>query len=73
MQDLPLGRLGSSLGLLRLPHMPEVKKALMAQSTGGSAGCLEYFSPSIVDIEAIKYKDKSREKQRQKVWQRAVL
>eukprot|EP00983_Pelagomonas_calceolata_P001876 62450-Pelagomonas_calceolata.AAC.6 len=66
-QDLSLGRLASSLGLLRLPHMPEVKKALMAQPSGGSAGCLEHFSPSPVDIEAVKFKDKAREKQRQKV------
>mmetsp|Transcript_28156 Transcript_28156/g.76011 ORF Transcript_28156/g.76011 Transcript_28156/m.76011 type:complete len:725 (+) Transcript_28156:79-2253(+) len=67
VQDLSLGRLASSLGLLRLPHMPEVKKALMAQPSGGSAGCLEHFSPSPVDIEAVKFKDKAREKQRQKV------
>ncbi|KAF5839103.1 DEAD-domain-containing protein [Dunaliella salina] len=67
IQDLSLGRLASSLGLLRLPHMPEVKKALMAQPSGGSAGCLEHFSPSTVDIDAVKFKDKAREKQRQKV------
>jgi len=74
-QDVPLGRLGASLGLLRLPHMPEVKKALMKHPSGGSAGCLEHFSPSHVDVATIKFKDKAREKQRQKVcphWQRHI-
>jgi hypothetical protein len=47
--------------------MPEVKKALMAQPLGGSTGCLEHFTPSSVDIDSIKFRDKAREKQRQKV------
>lgn len=67
-----MGRLAASFGLLRLPHMPEVKKALMQQPGGGSSGGLEHFTPSAVDIDSVKFKDKAREKQRQKVghaWQ----
>lgn len=45
MADLPLGRLATSLGLLRLPAMPEVRKA---------RGSLPHFSPSDVDPANVK-------------------
>ena len=45
MADLPLGRLATSLGLLRLPAMPEVRKA---------QGSLPHFSPSDVDPANVK-------------------
>ncbi|KAK9867069.1 hypothetical protein WJX84_000018 [Apatococcus fuscideae] len=57
MADLPLGRLATSLGLLRLPAMPEVRKA---------RGSLPHFSQSDVDPASVKFKDKAREKQRQR-------
>lgn len=49
-----------SFGLLRLPRMPELKKA-------ASGGRLEGFVPSTVDPEEVPYKDKARERQRQAV------
>eukprot|EP00798_Chlamydomonas_sp_ICE-L_P018836 gene18836-25384_t len=51
LQDLSLGRLANSLAILRLPGMPEVKKALRG-------GRLDHFEQS-------KFKEKAREKQRQ--------
>ena len=59
IQDVSFGRLASSFALLRLPKMPETKKLLRDQ--------LEHFTPSSVDIDAIKFRDKAREKQRQQV------
>ena len=55
VQDLPLGRLAASMGLLRLPRMQETKRA---------AG--EGFEPSKVDPESVPFRDKAREKQRQR-------
>lgn len=55
---MSLGRLATSFALLRLPRMPETKK---------SRDQLEHFMPSTIDIDAIKFKDKAREKQRQQV------
>lgn len=52
-----MGRLASGLGLLRLPRMPDLRKPLGA----------EEFVPSPVDPATVPYKDKAREKQRQKV------
>lgn len=48
------------MGLLRLPRMPELKK-------GSAANALEAFSASGVDPDSVKFKDRTREKQRQKV------
>ncbi|KAL6765995.1 DEAD-domain-containing protein [Haematococcus lacustris] len=78
VQDLPLGRLASSFALLRLPHMPEVKRALhkaraaMQQSDQDSASppthpSLDHFVPSAVEPDSIRFKDKAREKQRQQM------
>lgn len=56
-QDLHLGRMATSFALLRLPHMPEVKKAIMKYKavlqaqTGADVGGLpqlEHFVPSQV-------------------------
>lgn len=56
-QDLDLAKLGNAFGVLRLPKMPEVKKAKG----------LEAFVPSKVDPDSVKFRDKQREKQRQQV------
>ncbi|KAK3273106.1 hypothetical protein CYMTET_18635, partial [Cymbomonas tetramitiformis] len=55
-QDLELGSLANSFGLLRLPKMPEIKRARQIQN----------FTESAADIDAIPFRDKTREKQRQK-------
>ncbi|GFR50915.1 hypothetical protein Agub_g13233, partial [Astrephomene gubernaculifera] len=59
LQDLNIGRLATGLGLLRLPKMPDLKKPLG----------LDCFTPSAVDPASVPYKDKAREKQRQKALQ----
>jgi len=61
MDELKLGLLASAFALLRLPRMPEVKRA----AREAAAGSLEGFRSSTVDPETVKFKDKSREKQRQ--------
>ena len=61
LEDVPIGELASSFALLRLPRMPELKKASRLLSNGELPG----FVGSEVDIENIKFKDKTREKQRQ--------
>ncbi|XP_078489121.1 ATP-dependent RNA helicase DDX55-like [Ciona intestinalis] len=53
LKDLSFGELATSFGLLRIPKMPEIK---LKAVTG--------FVAPVVDIDAIKYKDKAREKQR---------
>jgi hypothetical protein len=55
--DLNLGRLAMGLGLLRLPRLPDVRKP------SGT----ELFLPSLVEPESVRYKDKTRERQRQQV------
>ncbi|PSC74559.1 DEAD-box ATP-dependent RNA helicase 18 isoform A [Micractinium conductrix] len=57
LQDLALGRLATAFALLRLPGMPEIKK--------GKG--LEGFTPSAIDPDSVRFKDKAREKQRQVV------
>ena len=52
--DLDFGRLAVGFGLLTLPKMPELKK----KNT-------DFFQPADVDLNAIAYKDKTREKIRQ--------
>lgn len=61
LEDVPLGDLAASFALLRLPRMPELKKAARMLSNGELPG----FTASEVDIDSIKFKDKTREKQRQ--------
>ncbi|KAL3732414.1 hypothetical protein ACJRO7_029133 [Eucalyptus globulus] len=57
-KELEVGKLAMGCGLLQLPGMPEVKHHSL--STEG-------FTPvEDINLEEIKYKDKSREKQRQK-------
>lgn len=60
VQELPLGPLAQSMGLLKLPKMPELKK-------GSAANALQEFVASAVDPDSVKFKDKAREKQRQQV------
>lgn len=52
-RELNLGRLATGFGLLTMPRMPETKAADLSE-----------FTPSDVDISNIKYKDKTRERQR---------
>ncbi|KAE8725752.1 DEAD-box ATP-dependent RNA helicase 18 [Hibiscus syriacus] len=58
-KELEIGKLGTGFGLLQLPSMPEVKHHSL--STEG-------FTPVVnINMEDIKYKDKSRGKQRKKI------
>jgi len=59
-KELDLGRLASAFGLMRLPKMPELKKADMSNFDDPKADVGD------VDIDAIKYKDKAREKLRRR-------
>jgi ATP-dependent RNA helicase DDX55/SPB4 len=63
LEDVPLGHLAASFALLKLPRMPEAKKA----SRLASKGELEGFLQSSIDPETVKFKEKTREKQRQAV------
>eukprot|EP00963_Diacronema_lutheri_P000572 scaffold31_cov334-Pavlova_lutheri.AAC.40 len=56
-KELPLGKVATSFGLLRLPKMPEIRKM---------QGRLVGFQPSDVDPDTVKFSDKLRERQRQK-------
>ncbi|KAF4364039.1 hypothetical protein CsatB_010043 [Cannabis sativa] len=57
-KELEIGRLAMGFGLLKLPSMPEVKRFSLS---------IEGFTPAEdVKWEDIKFKDKSREKQRKK-------
>ncbi|KAK8356646.1 hypothetical protein V6Z12_A05G368700 [Gossypium hirsutum] len=57
-KELEIGKLGTGYGLLQLPSMPEVKHHSL--STEG-------FTPvENINMDDIKFKDKSREKQRKK-------
>lgn len=56
-KELPLGKVATSFGLLRLPKMPEIRKV---------RGKLDGFQPSDVDPDTVKFLDKNRERQRQK-------
>ncbi|KAJ9545580.1 hypothetical protein OSB04_025287 [Centaurea solstitialis] len=55
-KDLEIGKLGMDYGLLQLPTMSEVKQNSL--STDG------FIAAEDVNLEEIKFKDKSREKQR---------
>ncbi|TGZ64266.1 hypothetical protein CRM22_006471 [Opisthorchis felineus] len=54
LKDLDFGRLANGFGLLRLPHMPELR--------GANTSC---FIPSGVDFSKLKYREKSVAKQRE--------
>ncbi|KAK4489297.1 hypothetical protein RD792_005101 [Penstemon davidsonii] len=57
-KELELGKLGMGCGLLQLPCVPEVKRHSLS---------IEGFVPvPDINLEEIKFKDKSREKQRKK-------
>ncbi|KAL7583316.1 hypothetical protein Lser_V15G44082 [Lactuca serriola] len=57
-KDLEIGKLGMGYGLLQLPSMSEVK-----QNSLSTAG---FIAVEDLNLEEIKFKDKSREKQRKK-------
>ncbi|PHU26390.1 DEAD-box ATP-dependent RNA helicase 18 [Capsicum chinense] len=57
-KELEIGKLGMGYGLLQLPSVPEVKHHSI--STKG------FTSVTDINLDDIKYKDKSREKQRKK-------
>ncbi|GAB2214312.1 hypothetical protein Droror1_Dr00018655 [Drosera rotundifolia] len=58
LKDLEIGKLAMGFGLLQLPSMPEVKHNSRAN---------EGFTPvEDINLEEIKYLDKSREKQRKR-------
>lgn len=54
LRELDLDALAEGFGLLRLPRMPELKDCEIGET----------FKESDVDVTAIPYKDKTREKQR---------
>ena len=66
LQDLQLDQLAGALGLLRLPGMPETKKLHKLLQQGQS---LPHFTPSALDPDSVRFKEKAREKQRQQVRQ----
>ncbi|XP_009764877.1 DEAD-box ATP-dependent RNA helicase 18 [Nicotiana sylvestris] len=57
-KELEIGKLGTGYGLLQLPSVPEVKHHSL--STKG------FTAVEDINLEEIKFKDKSREKQRKK-------
>ncbi|CAN4083979.1 unnamed protein product [Withania somnifera] len=57
-KDLEIGKLGMGYGLLQLPSVPDVKRHSL--STKG------FTAVEDINLDEIKYKDKSREKQRKK-------
>ncbi|EFJ23182.1 hypothetical protein SELMODRAFT_103968 [Selaginella moellendorffii] len=57
-KKLQLGKIAMGFGLLQLPSMPELKRGIFTS---------QHFVPvEGIDFSAIKYRDKSREKQRQR-------
>lgn len=58
LAELDFGAVGNALGVLQMPHMPDLKR-LPKQ-------CLESFRPSEVPPESVAFRDRGREKQRQK-------
>lgn len=64
-RDLDYGAIAFSFGLLRLPRMPEIdrwRKIKAAESTEGEE---TLFVEESVDLQALAFADKAREKQRQ--------
>ncbi|KAI0526943.1 hypothetical protein KFK09_002537 [Dendrobium nobile] len=60
-KELEIGKLAMGYGLLQIPSMPEVKHYSLS---------IDGFTPiNDVNVSHIKYKDKAREKQRQKTLQ----
>ncbi|PWN37992.1 DEAD-domain-containing protein [Meira miltonrushii] len=65
-RDLDYGAIAFTFGLLRLPRMPEIdrwRKSKEAESTEGEKTLL--FVEENVDLQALAFADKAREKQRQ--------
>ena len=56
IKDLPFGEIATSMGLLKLPKMPELKKVKISG----------FIADKTVDFNDIKYKDKQKENSRQK-------
>ena len=56
LKDLPFGEIATSMGLLKLPKMPELKKAKIDG----------FSNDTSFDFNNIKYKDKQKESSRQK-------
>nr|XP_028567028.1 ATP-dependent RNA helicase DDX55 [Podarcis muralis] len=56
MKDLDFSSLARGFGLLKMPRMPELK-----------GKCFSDFTPVDIDTDTIAFKDKNREKQRQKL------
>ena len=56
LKDLPFGEIATSMGLLKMPKMPELKKLKV---TG-------FVNDKLLDFNDIKYKDKQKETSRQK-------
>lgn len=54
LKDLDFGCLATGFGLLKIPHMPELKKKQITN-----------FTPVDIDVNSIPYREKSREKLRQ--------
>ena len=56
IKDLPFGEIATSMGLLKLPKMPELKGIKISG----------FVSDNSIDFNEIKYKDKQKETSRQK-------
>lgn len=54
LKDLDFGGLATGFGLLKIPHMPELRKKQITN-----------FTPADIDVNDIPYREKSREKLRQ--------
>lgn len=57
-KELEVGKLAMGYGLLRLPTMPELKR--------GTLSSANFKAIEGIDLKSIRYKDRTREKQRQK-------
>ena len=56
LAELDIGAVGNALGVLQMPHMPDLKRL--------PKECLESFRPSNVAPESVAFRDRGREKQR---------
>ncbi|KAG9142761.1 hypothetical protein Leryth_005507 [Lithospermum erythrorhizon] len=64
-KKLEIGKLGMGYGLLRLPSMPDVKRR--------SLSTMGFIPVTNVNLDEIKFRDKSREKQRKQKLQAKLL
>ncbi|XP_031622274.1 probable ATP-dependent RNA helicase DDX55 homolog isoform X2 [Contarinia nasturtii] len=63
VNDLSLGKIASSYGLLKMPIMPELKQ----KSKDGKVVACDFIAPKMqFDINQIRYKNKQQEEARQK-------